>query len=361
LKNIWHYKEYFTEIQDQCMISIGEGQTPLIKSKNIGPSLGLNNLYFKLENLNPTGSYKDRFAALFISKLLEKKAPFCIATSSGNTGAALAAYSAASGIKCYLVVVDGAPLSKIQQMQLYGGRIIMVADFGLKASITSRVFEQLKELTRKRNLSLPISAYCYCPEGMQGVQTIAWEIIDDLHGAVQHIFSPSGGGGLTLAIAKGVQSHKMYKPDCKVHCVQPSGNNTIAGSLRNGLSCAVEIASSTTKVSGLQVPGILDGTETIRNCRRLGGTGYIVDDEVIFKYQALLATQEGIFCEAAGAASVSALESAIRNKEIKKTDNIVCLITGSGFKDMSKVEELFQLSPVSNYSINHLSNFLATL
>ena len=343
------------------MISIGEGDTPLIKSRNIGPSLGLNNLYFKLENINPTGSYKDRFAALFVSKLLEKKAPFCIATSSGNTGAALAAYCAASDIQCYLVVVDGAPLSKIQQMQLYGGKIIMVQDFGLQASITTSVFEQLKELTIKRNLSLPISAYCYCPEGMQGVQTIAWEIIDDFHGAVQHIFSPSGGGGLTLAIAKGVQSHKVYKPDCKVHCVQPSGNNTIAGPLRNGLSSAVEIASSTTTVSGLQVPGILDGTETIRSCRQSGGTGYIVDDEVILKYQALLATQEGIFCEAAGAASVAALDFAIQNKEVKAEDNIVCLITGSGFKDMSKTAELLQLPPVSNYSIDHLSNFLATL
>ena len=361
MKNIWHYKEYFTEIRDQCMISIGEGHTPLIKSRNIGPSLGLNNLYFKLENLNPTGSYKDRFAALFTSKLLEKKAPFCIATSSGNTGAALAAYCAASGIECFLVVVDGAPLSKIQQMQLYGGKIIMVDGFGIQADITSSVFKQLKELTNERNISLPISAYCYCPDGMQGVQTIAWEILDDLNGVVQHIFSPSGGGGLTLAITKGVQLHKKYKPGCKVHCVQPSGNNTIAGPLRNGLSYAVEIAASTTTVSGLQVPGVLDGTETIQNCRALGGTGYIVEDEVIFKYQALLATQEGIFCEAAAAASVSALESAIQNKEVKAEDNIVCLITGSGFKDMSKTKELFQLSPVSKYSIDHLSNFLTTL
>ena len=231
----------------------------------------------------------------------------------------------------------------------------------INCEIQTTVFEQLKELTSERNLSLPVSAYFYCPEGMQGVQTIAYEILDDLHGEVQHIFSPSGGGGLTLAIAKGIQSHKTHRPDCKVHCVQPSGNNTIAGPLRNGLSHAVEIASSTTAVSGLQVPGILDGTETLRNCRESGGTGYIVDDETIFKYQALLATEEGIFCEAAAAVSVSALESAIGNKEIKADDNIVCLITGSGFKDMSKTEELFQLSPVAKYSIDHLSNFLATL
>ena len=86
---MWQYQEYLPPIKDKQLISIGEGNTPLVKSRYIGPSLGLQNLYFKLENLNPTGSYKDRFASAFVSSLLEKGAGLCIATSSGNTGAAL--------------------------------------------------------------------------------------------------------------------------------------------------------------------------------------------------------------------------------------------------------------------------------
>lgn len=344
------------------MMSIGEGHTPLVRSRYIGPALGLKNLYFKLENLNPTGSYKDRFAAMVVSTLLETKTSFCVATSSGNTGAALAAYCAAAGIDCYLVIVDGAPLQKIHQMQLYGGKVVMVQQFGKDANVTNQVFTLLKKLAEEKNISLPISAYCYCPEGMQGVETIALEILDDLEGSAQHIFSPSGGGGLTLAIAKGTLSYTKYSSACKVHCVQPAGNNTIAGALRNGLQQAEKIKLSSTLVSGLQVPGILDGTETIQCCRQTGGTGYIVEDDMVFKMQTMLAKHEGIFCEPAGAVSVAALENAIQNNEVDADDNIICLITGSGFKDMGNAVQQFQLPPIEhNYDMNKLSQLLATI
>ena len=145
MKSIWHYIDQLPFVKEEYRISIGEGQTPLVRSKFIGPSLGLKNLFFKLENLNPTGSYKDRFAALFVSMMAEKKASHCVATSSGNTGAALAAYCAAAGIKCYLAVVDGAPLPKLQQMQIFGGEIIIVDQFGIDVTITNQVFEQLKQ------------------------------------------------------------------------------------------------------------------------------------------------------------------------------------------------------------------------
>lgn len=347
---------------DSSKISIGEGHTPLVKSKHIGPVLGLNNLYFKLENLNPTGSYKDRFAQICVSIIREQNIPFCIATSSGNTGAALAAYCAATGIDCYIVVVDGAPLQKIHQMQLYGSKVVMVNGFGIDADITKQVFSILKEKTSQLNIPLPISAYCYCAEGMKGVETIALEVLDELDGDVQHLFTPSGGGGLSLAIAKGVLSFEKAAGVCKVHCVQPSGNNTIAGALRKGIPHATEINSSTTLVSGLQVPGILDGTETLHLCKQTGGTGFIVEDEVIFKTQELLARREGIFCEPAGAVSVSALADAVKNGELKPGEKTVCLITGSGFKDMNNVVKNFHLNEAQEkYDINNLSEFLATL
>lgn len=362
MKSIWHYKDLLPEIREDCRLSIGEGQTPLVKSHFIGPSLGLKNLYFKLENLNPTGSYKDRFAAMFVSWVLQKKVGTLLSTSSGNNGAALAAYSAAAGIDCYLVIVDGAPLAKIQQMQLYGARLIMVNQFGKDSMATENVFSLLAQVAKEKNISLPISAYCYCPEGMQGVQTISYEILDELEGNVQHIFSPSGGGGLTLAIAKGILDYKKYSSGCKVHCVQPSGNNTIAGPLRNGEERSTEIAHSSTMISGLQVPSILDGNETLQHCRKTRGTGYLVDDELIFKTQKALAQKEGIFCEPAGAVSVSALSDAVNRKEISPDEVVVCVITGSGFKDMSAVANQFNLPKMDKkISINDLSQFLETI
>lgn len=362
MKTIFQHNNQLPEAQKHFEISIGEGQTPLVRSHYIGPQLGLKNLFFKLENLNPTGSYKDRFAASFVSTIFEKRISYCVATSSGNTGAALAAYCAAAGIACYIVVVDGAPMQKINQMQLYGGKVVMVSKFGIDTKVTNEVFAILKQAAIAKNISLPISAYCYCAEGMKGVEAIASEILDDLNGDVQHIFSPSGGGGLSLAIAKGVLSYGKSQSQCKVHCVQPSGNNTIAGALRNGLLQATEIKSSSTSVSGLQVPGILDGTDTLLFCKQTGGTGYVVEDKNVFETQSLLARHEGIFCEPAGAVSVSALAKALKNYEINPNDNIACLITGSGFKDMSNAVNQFNLPEIQkNYDLNTLSQFLATL
>lgn len=319
--------------------------------------MGLNNLYFKLENLNPSGSYKDRFASAFISIMKSKGQSICIATSSGNTGAALSAYSAAAGVKCALVIVDGAPVPKIRQMQLYGATTIMVDGFGKDTTITSRVFETLDQLTASFGVPLPVSAYMYCTEGMQGVQTIMYELMEAID--VNHVFSPAGGGGLTLAIAYGANifaSSKGFSSKPKVHCVQPEGNDTIASALRNGATLASVIPGATTKISGLQVPNILDGNEVIKQCQALGGNGYTVTDKDVFDFQKKMAQQEGIFSEPAGAVSLAGLARAVALNEVSADDNIVCLVTGSGFKDMLSVENHFDLPPIQSIDAATLTN-----
>lgn len=274
MKGIWKYSHLLPQIEENSKLTLGEGDTPLVKSRQLGPLLGLDNLYFKLEMVNPSGSYKDRFAACAVSDLLQQKINFCLATSSGNTGAALSAYCAAVGIKCYLAIVDGAPLGKVQQMRVYGAEIMMVKDFGKNRLVTEKVMTVLKDISDIHSASLQISAYCYSPLGMAGVQTIAYEIAEELPGESGHVFSPAGGGGLTLALTKGFQTWKEYYPDFKipkVHCVQPRGNNTISDPLRNGLLKAEAVSQSTTSVSGLQVPSVLDGDAVIAACRASGG------------------------------------------------------------------------------------------
>lgn len=345
---MWKYKELLPVYNEKDIVSLGEGNTPLVKSRYIGKELGVRELYFKLENLNPSGSYKDRFASAFITTLKNKGLNVCIATSSGNTGAALSAYSAAAGITCVLAIVDGAPEGKIKQMQLYGAQTYMINGFGKDPQITSNVFGMLSDLAAQIRVPLPVSAYCYCPEGMVGVQTISYEILDQMNFETNHIFSPSGGGGLTLAVARGVIAYAEKKDIVevpKVHCVQPQGNDTIASSLRNKTK-AVAIPYATTSVSGLQVPSVLDGNETIAACTQLKGTGYTVADTDTFAFHRLLAQKEGIFCEPAGAVALAGLADAIRKGEVKNTDKVVCLVTGSGFKDMNSVELNFGLPEI---------------
>lgn len=332
----------------QGQISIGEGDTPVVRSRFIGPSLGIANLYFKLENLNPTGSYKDRFAAAFVNDLLAKKTTLCLATSSGNTGAALSAYCAAAGVECLLVLVDGAPISKVQQIQVYGSKTITVEGFGKDTATTRIVFDLLQASAKLRDIPFPVSAYCYCPQGMSGVETIVQEVSDQLDVDIHHLFSPAGGGGLTLAMANGVMRNAKLAQRCKVHCVQPAGNNTIAGPLRQGLQEAHAVDASTTHISGLQVPGVLDGTQTLLRCRQTGGNGYVVTDDEVFEVQRELALREGIFCEAAGAVSVCGFIKAVRHGEVFSDETIVCLVTGSGFKEFPHVSERFRLAAEQN-------------
>lgn len=328
-------------VATESRILLGEADTPLIRSRTIGPDLGLPELYFKLENLNPTGSYKDRFAAVLVSEMNMRGQKICIATSSGNTGAALSAYCAAAGIRCVIVAVDGAPAQKIQQMQLYGAEVVMVKDFGKDPQTTTFVFDQLETLCHLHGLPLPISAYRYCPSAMKGVETIAAEIAEVLPTGGQ-IFAPAGGGGLTLAVCRGAE---QSGGGFTVHCVQPEGNDTIVSALRSGKASAVPVNASTTAVSGLQVASVLDGDSVIEGCRRSGGNGYKVSDEQVFGWQRAMAQKEGIFCEPAGAVALAGLENALRQNELDRGRPVVCLVTGSGFKDMNAVDRRFQLPP----------------
>jgi len=334
--SIWRFADRLPAPPKDFQLSLGEGDTPLVRSRAIGPALGLENLYFKLESTNPTGSYKDRFAASAISHLLAKKRSLCLGTSSGNTGAALAGYAAAAGIRCVLAIVEGAPEAKLQQMQAYGAELIRIRGFGTDAEITRIVARQLGQLAQNLKTDLQISAFALAPNGMAGVQSIAWELTEQLPEGIDHVFAPSGGGGLTLATARG------FVGDAKstaVHCVQPQGNDTIAGPLREGLDRA-RTCECTTKVSGLQVATVIDGHETLTACHASGGTGFLVSDDEVFETQANLARSEGVFSEPAGAVSVAALPRAVAEGKISPDQTVVCLITGSGFKDAASIDRM---------------------
>jgi len=315
---------------------MGEGNTPLLKSRNIGPSLGLPNLYFKLENLNPTGSYKDRFAASAVAHLLGIGATACLATSSGNTGAALAAYCAAVQLPCILVLVAGAPEGKLQQMRVYGANTLTVQGFGQNSETSAKVMQVLDGLAHELSSPVQISAYAYSPEGMTGVQAIAYELAQQLRHQRVQVFVPAGGGGLCLAVARGfmewTSNYTGYTLP-KINCVQPIGNDTIASSLRNGLHRAMPMATCTTSISGLQVPNILDGDEVIAACGATQGNGYAVDDKLIYACQQSMAKQEGIYCEPAGAVALAGVIDALGKKEIDPREHLVCVVTGHGFKD----------------------------
>lgn len=329
-------------------MTLGEGNTPLIRSRRLGPTMGLSNLYFKLETMNPSGSYKDRFAAASISDLLQRGIKFCIGTSSGNTGAALSAYSAAAEIKCLLAIVNGSLPGKLQQMLLYGAETIEIMDFGKDAQVTSEVMAGLNMLAESLGTIVQISAYKFSPLGMAGVETIAYEIAEELFNQEGNVFVPAGGGGLILSLIRGFKTWKDHNSKFnipRVNCVQPLGNNTISGALREKAAKARMIPKSNTAISGLQVPNIIDGDAVIAAYQNIDGSGYVVTDESIYECQKQLAKAEGIFCEPAGATALAGLIEALKYDEIDTRKPVVCLVTGHGFKDQATVNRIAMESP----------------
>ena len=199
--SLWRWETFLPAIPPGCRLDIGSGETPLIRSRRIGPSAGLSNLWFKLESANPTGSYKDRFGAVAVSHMLAHRKTRCVGTSSGNSGAALAAHCAAAGVRCEIATIITAPASKVDQMRVYGARVYKVEAFGLDPDVTHGTFEQLKTLGHAPGAELQISAYCYSPTGMEGVKTISYELNEQLAEPPRHVFVPAAGGGLALAVA----------------------------------------------------------------------------------------------------------------------------------------------------------------
>ena len=176
--SIWRFADLFSTTAAEHRVTLGEGNTPLVRSRSIGPAAGLQHLYFKLESSNPSGSYKDRFGAAAISDMLAAGKTRCEATSSGNTGAALAAYCAAAGIDCHIAIVETAPLGKLQQMMSYGANIYRIRGFGTDPQVSADGIEYIRARADRPGAQLQISAFKYCEVGMAGVQTIAYELAE---------------------------------------------------------------------------------------------------------------------------------------------------------------------------------------
>lgn len=315
------------------LASMGEGKTPLVSSHRLGPRVGLHNLYFKLESCNPSGSYKDRFVAAEMQSLLPRGVRGCIGTSSGNTGASLAAYSARCGLTCVIVANDRVPAGKLQQMRAHGARVVRVRDFTMSSAVTADVYARLHQVARDLSLPLIVSAYRHCPLGMSHVESIADELRTQCPAGIDHVFVPIGGGGLYAAVCRGFR--RTGTPP-RVHGIQPEGCPTVVEAYRRG-DDRIRPVESTTRISGLAVPFDIDASIALAEMRAVGGRAIAVRDEEVFAAQQLLLTEEGLWLEPAGAAALAGALHARADRLVASDDVVVCLATGHGFKDPASV------------------------
>lgn len=306
-------------------MTLGEGNTPLVPSARIAPALS-----FKLELTNPTGSYKDRFIQRELASL-PTRPPFVLATSSGNTGASLAAYAARLGLRSFICAHPEAPAGKLNQMRAHGATVLRIPGFAVDTATTAAVFAELESWRQHHGVPLVVSAFRYCPVGMTGVEAIVDELLSH---APRHLLVPVGGGGLYVAAARAVA--RLGLPTL-VHAVQPLGCATVVTPWQQKRTHAVEVTSHT-RISGLSVPTDIDATLALEHLYANGGVGIGVTDEQIWDAQSRMLAEEGIFTEPAGAAALAGWLVATAAGHIDPAESAVCLVTGSGGKDVASIE-----------------------
>ena len=341
---------------DPCAMraTMGEGNTPLVAAVAQSVPEG-GRLYFKLESSNPTGSYKDRFVAVEVTRMLRAGARACLATSSGNTGSALAAYCARYGVRCLILVNHDAPKGKLLQMQAHGAHVLRVPEFVSNPAITSAVFSLLQNLSERWKVPLVVSAFRHCPEGMKGVEAIAGELAE---AQPDHVFVPVGGGGLYSAVTQGFLSAGGRLP--RIHGVQPEGCLTMVASYLNGSDRIAQV-ESTTRISGLSVPTDIDASRALRLVRECGGSGIAVSDDEVFRAQRILMEREGIYAEPAGATAFAGWRRAVEVGTVGKDETGVCLVTGHGFKDPVSVERIAAEHEAMTVEVANLEDAIGNL
>lgn len=304
-------------------LSLGEGNTPVLSLTTLSRSLGIASISAKAEWMNPTGSYKDRIAAATIEDALRRGLRGWIGTSSGNGGASMSAYGAKAGLPGFLCIAADAPPEKVRSIVPYGATLLPMSQLGIAE------MDAIRELASEFRLKLSVTAYRYNPEGMSGSEAIGSELINQ--GEFTHVYVPAGGGGLLVAVARGLGGAST----ARLICTQPEGCDPIVRFLNREI-VEPQIVSCTSTISGLQLPAPPDGKLAASAVRETDGWGCSVSDADALLMQDYLASKEGIFVEPASALAAAALANDVKSGRLAATARPVVILTGSGLKDMRR-------------------------
>ncbi|RAM11599.1 threonine synthase, partial [Listeria ivanovii] len=283
------YKEYLPVTENTPMISLAEGNTPLIPLPNLSKELGVT-LYGKYEGLNPTGSFKDRGMVMAVAKAKEEGAEAVICASTGNTSAAAAAYATRAGLKAYIVIPEGkVALGKLAQAVMYGADII---------SIQGNFDEALKSVRKLAEIEAVTLVNSVNPYRLEGQKTAAFEICEQLGSAPDVLAIPVGNAGNISAYWKGFKEW---------NAAHNSGLPRMHGFEAEGAAAIVQgkpIANPETIATAIRIgnPASWGLAETARD----ESDGYIhsvTDDEIVNAYKKI-AAQDGVFIEPGSAASL---------------------------------------------------------
>ncbi len=315
------YREYLPVSDTTEIVTLNEGNTPLIKADNLAKKIGLEcEIYLKFEGANPTGSFKDRGMTMAVTKAKEEGARAIICASTGNTSAAAAAYGAKAGLKTFVLIPDGyIALGKLSQAMMYGAEIIAInGNF-------DEALERVIEISQKYPVTLVNSVN---PYRIEGQKTGAFEICDALGDAPDYHFIPVGNAGNITAYFKGYEEYLAIEKISHMPKMMGFEAEGAAAIVKGERIMKPETIATAIRIGN---PASWKQAENARD--KSGGIINFVTDEQIIDAYKLIAATEGILAEPASAASVAGVIKAMKMGLIENGKKIVCILTGNGLKD----------------------------
>jgi threonine synthase len=324
------YREFLPVTDRTPVVTLNEGNTPLIAARRLQAALGIEaEVYLKCEGLNPTGSFKDRGMTLAVSKAVEEGAKAVICASTGNTSASASAYAARAGLRAFVLIPERKiALGKLSQAMIHGAQVLQIeGNF-------DQALEIVRQLSGQQAIALVNSLNQYRIEGQKSA---AFEICDRLGRSPDYHFIPVGNAGNITAYWKGYQEY--------VRAGRIDALPKMMGWQAEGAAPIVHgkvVEHPETVASAIQIGNPASWRGAVEAARESGGRiDMVSDDEIIDAYR-LLAHTEGVFCELASAASVAGLIKFSRSNRLPKGTLVVCVLTGHGLKDPDAAIRLSQ-------------------
>lgn len=319
---IEHYRRFLPVTDSTPVVTLNEGNTPLIESPSIAERLGPNiKVYFKFEGANPTGSFKDRGMTLAVSKAVGEGARAVICASTGNTAASAAAYAGRAGVKAFVLIPKGAvALGKLSQSVMHGARVIeVIGNFDICLKVVRDLAERDPVRIRLVN--------SVNPDRIAGQKTAAFEVCDQLDDAPTHHFLPVGNAGNITAHWAGYKQYKEHGLSTRLPRMM---GYQAAESAPIVLGRPLDDPKTVATAIKIGNPASWTGATCARD--ESGGIiDMVTDGEILAAYR--LIASNGIFAEPASAASVAGLLKYGASSGLKPGSVVVCTLTGHGLKD----------------------------
>ena len=353
LSGLWSWFDFLPITDRGAIVTLGEGDTPLLRAPRLGRALGVGELLLKDESRNPTGSFKDRMLTVGITRAMELGKRVVAVQSSGNVGAAAAAYAARAGIEAKIFVPRTAPPEKVLQAQMYGADVVRI-DHDSPAAI----FDLLRWACDQFGWYLVSTAAIYNPVTLEGAKTIAYELAEALaFDLPDWMIVPVGGGGNIGSLWRGftdLRALGLVSRLPRMVGVQAAGCAPFVDAIRQDRTAQEALVlrwSEVNTVAGAIADDVVfDAHIALPAVRESGGTAVAVADSETLAMEGALAKTEGLFVEPAAATTLAALQRLVREGVVHSTDRVVCLITGTGLKDPRAASRL--VSPVDTVPLD---------